>query len=104
MNDIIFYSKTSFCVIFQDNRQQILTTSVWLRLVRPGFNINYSDSRILNSSSFFQFNYFYAFQRWKDEHLQWNSSLYGGLNEVHLSPYRVWKPDITVMNEYVSCL
>ncbi|XP_063710205.1 acetylcholine receptor subunit beta-type unc-29-like [Symsagittifera roscoffensis] len=35
---------------------------------------------------------------WRDEFLSWNSSNYGGLQEISVNPARMWMPDILVAN------
>ncbi|CAH1406908.1 unnamed protein product [Nezara viridula] len=35
---------------------------------------------------------------WRDEKLQWNSSDYGGLKELHLADHEIWQPDVVLYN------
>ncbi|KAF7394139.1 hypothetical protein HZH68_010958 [Vespula germanica] len=56
------------CFLFQDEKNQILTTNAWLKL------------------------------SWNDYNLQWNQSDYGGVKDVHITPNKVWRPDILMYN------
>ena len=38
-------------------------------------------------------------QRWRDYRLAWNSSEYGGLQEINVPPHLIWKPDIVLYND-----
>ncbi|XP_059153300.1 acetylcholine receptor subunit alpha-L1-like [Physella acuta] len=44
-----------------------------------------------------KFSGFMSFQ-WKDELLVWNSSKYGGIQDIIAPQRQVWKPDITIYN------
>ena len=35
---------------------------------------------------------------WKDDYLKWNPSEYGGNTAIHVSPTRIWIPDLTLYN------
>ena len=37
---------------------------------------------------------------WKDEHLSWNKTEYGGVNQLHFSDDELWRPDIMLYNKY----
>ncbi|XP_028411391.1 neuronal acetylcholine receptor subunit alpha-10-like isoform X2 [Dendronephthya gigantea] len=36
--------------------------------------------------------------KWKDVSLQWKKEKYGGVKAIHLTPNRIWKPDLTLYN------
>ncbi|XP_071953265.1 neuronal acetylcholine receptor subunit alpha-10-like [Antedon mediterranea] len=55
-------------IIDMDERNQILTTNVWLR------------------------------QYWEDVHLQWDPDDYDGISTVNLPASSVWKPDVILYN------
>nr|XP_050855690.1 acetylcholine receptor subunit alpha-type acr-16 isoform X4 [Vespula vulgaris] len=55
-------------IIDVDEKNQILTTNAWLKL------------------------------SWNDYNLQWNQSDYGGVKDVHITPNKVWRPDILMYN------
>ena len=35
---------------------------------------------------------------WNDRRLQWNQSDYGNVSLIHLSPDKIWRPDVLVYN------
>ncbi|KAI4488120.1 hypothetical protein M0804_004968 [Polistes exclamans] len=35
---------------------------------------------------------------WTDYNLQWNQTEYGGVKDVHITPNKLWKPDILMYN------
>ena len=41
---------------------------------------------------------FVHLQYWQDDYLQWNTSEYGGLTQIVLSPELVWLPDFGIEN------
>ena len=44
-------------------------------------------------------NYHITFEQyWQDDYLQWNTSDYGGLTQIVLSPELVWLPDFGIEN------
>ncbi|XP_078614780.1 neuronal acetylcholine receptor subunit alpha-7-like [Branchiostoma floridae x Branchiostoma japonicum] len=55
-------------IIDVDEKNQILTTNIWVRMI------------------------------WTDEYLSWNESEFGGLNQIRLDPKRIWVPDILMYN------
>ena len=59
---------TSHCL--QDEKNQIVTTNVWLR------------------------------QEWRDRNLQWNATEYGGVSELHVPASDIWLPDVVLFNKY----
>lgn len=59
------------CIHFQNEKNQIMKSNVWLRFV------------------------------WMDYQLQWDEADYGGIGVLRLPPDKVWKPDIVLFNKYV---
>ncbi|XP_019632173.1 PREDICTED: neuronal acetylcholine receptor subunit alpha-7-like [Branchiostoma belcheri] len=57
-------------IIDVDEKNQILTTNIWVRMI------------------------------WTDEYLSWNESEFGGLNQIRLDPKRIWVPDILMYNRF----
>jgi len=55
-------------IIDVDEKNQILTTNVWLNL------------------------------EWKDVNLAWNESEYGNIKDIRIPPSTIWKPDILMYN------
>ena len=68
---MLFYR---FLFVFQNEKNQIMTSNVWLRLV------------------------------WHDYQLQWDEADYGGISVLRLPPDKVWKPDIVLFNKCVALL
>ncbi|XP_032227220.2 neuronal acetylcholine receptor subunit beta-3-like [Nematostella vectensis] len=56
-------------VIDLDEREQILTTNVWIR------------------------------QYWADHFLQWNPDDFSGIKSIIIAPDKVWKPDVLLFNQ-----
>ena len=54
--------------IYQDEKNQVIVTSIWLR------------------------------QYWHDDILVWNASEYQCLNQLHLTTKDIWVPDIALYN------
>lgn len=63
-----FYSKLFYLHLFQDEKNQLLVTNVWLKL------------------------------EWNDMNLRWNTSDYGGVKDLRIPPHRIWKPDVLMYN------
>jgi len=55
-------------IIDVDEKNQIITTNVWLNL------------------------------EWTDSNLKWNSSEYGNVEDIRMPPSMLWKPDILMYN------
>ncbi|XP_021202094.1 nicotinic acetylcholine receptor subunit alpha 6 isoform X2 [Bombyx mori] len=55
-------------IIDVDEKNQILTTNVWLNL------------------------------EWNDYNLRWNESEYGGVKDLRITPNKLWKPDVLMYN------
>ncbi|GMR32567.1 hypothetical protein PMAYCL1PPCAC_02762, partial [Pristionchus mayeri] len=58
-------------IVEMDERNQVLTTRSWL-------NVNWLDGR-----------------------LRWNESEWGGINSIYIPHYRLWKPDIILVNNAI---
>ena len=43
----------------------------------------------------------YCNQYWRDEVLVWKPKDYGGVEEIHLPPSMIWRPDIILHNKWV---
>ena len=37
---------------------------------------------------------------WRDEMLSWDPTQYGGISQIYLPADQIWRPDITLYNEY----
>lgn len=59
----------SFSILFQDERNQILTAYLWIRQV------------------------------WVDAYLKWNKDEYDGLDTIRIPSSYVWRPDIVLYNK-----
>ncbi|XP_035209216.1 neuronal acetylcholine receptor subunit alpha-10-like [Stegodyphus dumicola] len=57
-----------FVTIFQDEKNQVLTTNVWLD------------------------------QEWMDDYLSWNPEEYGNLTKIRIPCEKIWLPDIVLYN------
>ncbi|KAG8178949.1 hypothetical protein JTE90_027828 [Oedothorax gibbosus] len=55
-------------IIDVEEKSQIITTNVWLNL------------------------------QWVDVNLRWNASEYGGVKDLRIPPWRIWKPDVLMYN------
>nr|AJP36493.1 nicotinic acetylcholine receptor alpha 7 [Leptinotarsa decemlineata] len=55
-------------IIDVDEKNQLLTTNIWLKL------------------------------EWNDMNLRWNSSEFGGVKDLRIPPHRLWKPDVLMYN------
>ena len=40
-------------------------------------------------------------KEWVDTNLRWNSSEYGGIQDLRVTPDKIWKPDILMYNRFV---
>ncbi|GFR02361.1 acetylcholine receptor subunit alpha-type acr-16 [Trichonephila clavata] len=40
-------------------------------------------------------------QEWVDVNLRWNASEYGGVKDLRIPPWRIWKPDVLMYNRLV---
>lgn len=77
---------------FQNEKNQIMKSNVWLRLV--SCHVVYSSVLyfVLTQSIL-------ALQVWNDYQLQWDEADYGGISVLRLPPDKVWKPDIVLFNK-----
>ncbi|XP_071743911.1 neuronal acetylcholine receptor subunit alpha-7 isoform X29 [Lepeophtheirus salmonis] len=55
-------------IIDVDEKNQLLTTNVWLNL------------------------------QWEDVNMRWNKSEYGGVEDIRIPPAKLWKPDVLMYN------
>ncbi|KAL7640434.1 UNVERIFIED_CONTAM: hypothetical protein RMT77_008709 [Armadillidium vulgare] len=55
-------------IIDVDEKNQLLITNTWLKL------------------------------EWNDVNLRWNESDYGGVKDLRIPPYKIWKPDVLMYN------
>jgi len=55
-------------IIDVDEKNQILTTNIWLNL------------------------------EWTDVNLKWNTSEYGNVEDIRIPPHKIWKPDVLMYN------
>lgn len=67
--DIMRMSISDLFFLLQNEKNQIMKSNVWLRLV------------------------------WSDYQLQWDEADYGGIGVLRLPPDKVWKPDIVLFNK-----
>ncbi|KAG8178945.1 hypothetical protein JTE90_027824 [Oedothorax gibbosus] len=65
---LISFGLTLQQIIDVEEKNQIITTNVWLNL------------------------------EWVDVNLRWNSSEYGGIKDLRIPPWRIWKPDVLMYN------
>lgn len=78
----------SLCrLIDVDEVNQVLTTSLWLEMVRLSL---FSQKDI--------------FQQWRDRKLVWNPAEWSGIHEVHIPSDQIWIPDILLYNKLVLCV
>ena len=100
-----------FTCCFQDEKNQIITTNVWLNLVSdilPYLQIRGRKSNLFSSVTNFYKNIYILFgdvvceidwhQEWTDSNLKWNSSEYGNVEDIRMPPSALWKPDILMYN------
>ena len=94
---ITLLALSAYCVysysshLFQDEKNQILTTNVWLNLVRQ---IGNAASRIFST----------ILQEWSDINLAWNSSEYEDIKDIRIPPKYIWKPDLLMYNRHEDFL
>ena len=55
-------------IMYVDEKNQILTTNVWLNL------------------------------EWTDVNMKWNKSEYGNVEDIRIPPHKLWKPDVLMYN------
>ncbi|XP_071531417.1 neuronal acetylcholine receptor subunit alpha-7-like isoform X11 [Panulirus ornatus] len=65
---VVSFGITLQQIIDVDEKNQLLITNTWLKL------------------------------EWKDVNLRWNESDYGGVKDLRIPPYKIWKPDVLMYN------
>lgn len=50
------------------------------------------------------FSFCSSLQRWRDYRLSWNPAEYDDINVLRIPPNKVWRPDIYLINKWVSWL
>ncbi|XP_042208227.1 neuronal acetylcholine receptor subunit alpha-7-like isoform X2 [Homarus americanus] len=70
-------------IIDVDEKNQILTTNVWLNMDEK--------NQLLITNTWLKLE-------WKDVNLQWNETDYGGVKDLRIPPYKIWKPDVLMYN------
>ena len=105
---------TLFFSFLQDEKNQLMQVSLWIRQVRYMQEINLSVLFCffsLLSSCFFLmlchgYNYTpideFVSQTWFNPFLTWNSSHFEGINQININANKVWIPDIYLYNKYES--
>ena len=69
LDNVHTYVCDSFLYIFQNLRNQIMTTNMWIE------------------------------QLWNDYKLMWNPEDYGGVDMLHVPSRHIWLPDIVLYNK-----
>ena len=69
--------------IFQHEKQQIMTTNVWLQ------HVNISKEKV---------NFIHFLKSWTDSKLRWNPRDYGGVDVLYVPSELIWLPDIVLYN------
>ena len=75
--------------ILKDEKNQILTTNIWLDQV--SIAVRYI---------ILIFNCIIQWEEWTDEFLSWNPSEFGGITKVRIPCELIWKPDIVLYNRW----
>ncbi|CAB1321161.1 unnamed protein product [Coregonus sp. 'balchen'] len=70
----VFFSINLMQIMDVDEKNQVLTTNIWLRMPES------------------------VFQSWFDHYLQWNQSEYPGVKNLRFTTDQVWTPDILLYN------
>nr|XP_027219382.1 neuronal acetylcholine receptor subunit alpha-7-like [Penaeus vannamei] len=65
---VVSFGITLQQIIDVDEKNQLLITNTWLKL------------------------------EWNDVNLRWNESDYGGIKDLRIPPYKIWKPDVLMYN------
>ncbi|KFD67489.1 hypothetical protein M514_11378, partial [Trichuris suis] len=71
-------------IIDVDEKNQMLTTNLWLDMV-----LNASLAMMIDS---------FTFKQWNDSKLVWDPETYGGIKKVHIPAELLWTPDIILYN------
>ncbi|CAF4862147.1 unnamed protein product [Pieris macdunnoughi] len=70
-------------IIDVDEKNQILTTNVWL-------NLDEKNQLLITN--------IWLSLEWNDYNLRWNDSEYGGVKDLRITPNKLWKPDVLMYN------
>ncbi|ELT87200.1 hypothetical protein CAPTEDRAFT_221893 [Capitella teleta] len=70
-------------IIDVDEKNQILTTNIWLNLDEK--------NQILQTNIWLRLI-------WHDYNMEWNETEYGGIKSIRIPPHLMWKPDILMYN------
>lgn len=77
-------------IIDVDEKNQMLVTNIWLKLVCNTTHYTYPVVDVPNIRI--------PVQEWNDMNLRWNTSEYGGVKDLRIPPHRIWKPDVLMYN------
>ena len=104
-----FLNLSWFAFHAQDEKNQIITTNVWLNLV--SYILDFEPRALNDNISFKQVGRvsgrvlsnilcgkLVCHQEWTDSNLKWNSSEYGNVEDIRMPPSALWKPDILMYN------
>ncbi|XP_042143642.1 neuronal acetylcholine receptor subunit alpha-7-like [Ixodes scapularis] len=80
---ILSFGLTLQQIIDVDEKNQIITTNVWL-------NLDEKNQLIITN--------IWLTLDWIDVNLRWDPKLYGGVQEVRIPPSKIWKPDVLMYN------
>lgn len=88
-----------FFLTSQDEKNQMLVTNIWLKLVSQNRPTRYSWKLYILTNIFFScFQFILTIKEWNDMNLRWNTSEYGGVKDLRIPPHRIWKPDVLMYN------
>lgn len=100
-----------FFDFLQDEKNQILTTNIWLRMVRTAEVLSVLDhvhegsdlhsvspSLLLSPLESTLCPCLCAFKSWFDHYLQWNQSEHPGVKNLRFTTDQIWTPDILLYN------
>ncbi|XP_064092131.1 neuronal acetylcholine receptor subunit alpha-7-like isoform X3 [Macrobrachium nipponense] len=80
---VVTFGITLQQIIDVDEKNQILTTNVWLNMDEK--------NQLLVTNTWLKLE-------WKDVNLRWNESDYNGVSDLRIPPYKIWKPDVLMYN------
>ncbi|XP_042146353.1 neuronal acetylcholine receptor subunit alpha-7-like [Ixodes scapularis] len=80
---ILSFGLTLQQIIDVDEKNQIITTNLWL-------NLDENNQLIITN--------IWLTLDWIDVNLRWDPKLYGGVQEVRIPPSKIWKPDVLMYN------
>lgn len=99
-------------LIFKDERNQIMTTNVWLTQVPTKVIVVSSSQNIYkrehinknvaaaHTSSHHITQCRVVWQEWIDYKLKWNVEEYGGVDTLFIPAEEIWLPDIVLYNKW----